>query len=381
VENFGLQDKLEINNRIFYVQTGALIEHNRILSDVFEQGLFLLSRELQIQLRKDRAGQDYEFLQQVTETVHQAVIDELESLYLIKEKLKRYRHPKSHYYLGVLFLKRNLHEEAIQEFKIAVEQDYTFADAFIALGVAYLKSRKFVTAKETFKTAMTLTGKFPDFLNYYGLSLLFLDEFDDAMAQFKEAIRINPNYLEAQFNLGVALYKSALQGANDPDAVAVPARVSIYLKQLCRLPKYDQFTWQKEFNNLLHTIRESNHSLIIPELESFQLKLVDLASDRDKIYEFYLRFLFGGKELTIEQINQYQQYFNAVNGNLKSYPDYWNDLGIYNLIKSRGLLMKAVSEFEKALALAPNFEEARKNLNAIRSHEKGFMILLRAILK
>jgi hypothetical protein len=43
--------------------------------------------------------------------------------------------------------------------------------------------------------------------------------------------------------------------------------------------------------------------------------------------------------------------------------------------------MKAVSEFEKALALAPNFEEARKNLNAIRSHEKGFMILLRAILK
>ena len=30
-----------------------------------------------------------------------------------------------------------------------------------------------------------------------------------------------PKYVEAQFNLGVALYKSALHGAHDPEAVAV----------------------------------------------------------------------------------------------------------------------------------------------------------------
>ena len=381
MENFGLHDKIEIFDREFHIHTGAMIEHNRIITEVFERGMFLLSRQYDINLRKDRIGHDYDFLSKVTENFHQNVIDELESLYLVQEKLMRYRHPKSHYYLGILFLKRNLFEESIREFKTSLEQDHSFNRAFIGLGVSYLKSRKFVTAKETFKTALNMSEKFPDFLNYYGLAHLFLDEYDEAMSLLKEAIRLNPKYVEAQFNLGVALYKSALHGAHDPEAVAVPARVSIYLKQVRDLSKYRVPMWQKEFNQLLELLRDNQHNTIIPELEQFQLKLVDLVSDREKIFEFFLRFLFGGKDLTLETINKYQSIFVANDSDTQHYPDYWNDLGTFNLIKSRGLLMKAMSEFEKALELAPGFDEAQKNLDTIRSHEKGFMILLRAILK
>lgn len=381
MDNFGLHDKIEIANREFHIHTGTLIEQNKILTEVFEKGMFLMLRELPINLRKKRQNHNYDFLSRVTEDFHHKVIEEIEALYQVEAKLAHYRHPKSHYYLGILFLKRDLFEEAIKQFKMALEQDNNYTKAMLALGIGYLKSRKFITAKETFKAAQNMSEKFPDFLNYYGLTQLFLNEFDEAMTLFKDAIKLNPNYVEAQFNLGVALYKTALKGAKDPNAVAVPARVSIYLKQVRDLPKYRVPHWNRAFNQLIGLVKDNVHSVIIPELEQFQLKLVDLMYDREKIYEFYLRFLFGGKELDVEVIDNYEEDFVAEDTGLKHYPDYWNDLGTFKLIKSRGLFLKAMDEFEKSLQLAPNFEDARHNLKMIKSHEKGFMILLRAILK
>lgn len=381
MENFGLHDKIEIYNREFHIHTGALVEHRKIISEVFEKGMFLISREHPVDLRREVAQVDYDFLNAITEKFHQSVIAELEAIYQIEAKLKRYRHPKSHYYLGILFLKKNLYPEAINQFKTALEQDGNFMKAYMGLGVSYLKSRKFVPALKVFQKAMSANEKYPDFLNYYGLAYLFLDDFDHSISMFKEAIRLNPNYVEAQFNLGVSLYKSALQGAKDPEAVAVPARVFIYLKQVRDLPKYRLPHWQKEFNQLLELLKENNHKIILPQLEQFQLRLVDVLSDREKIYEFYLRFLFGGKELSLETIEKYEQYFFSSSDDHTHYPDYWNDLGTFHLIKSRGLYLKAMADFEKAIALAPTFEDAQHNLKMVKSHDKGFLILLRAILK
>lgn len=381
MENFGLHDKIEIYNREFHIHTGALIEHRKIISEVFEKGMFLISREHPVDLRREVAQVDYDFLNAITEKFHQSVIAELEAIYQIEAKLKRYRHPKSHYYLGILFLKKNLYPEAINQFKTALEQDGNFMKAYMGLGVSYLKSRKFVPALKVFQKAMSANEKYPDFLNYYGLAYLFLDDFDHSISMFKEAIRLNPNYVEAQFNLGVSLYKSALQGAKDPEAVAVPARVFIYLKQVRDLPKYRLPHWQKEFNQLLELLKENNHKIILPQLEQFQLRLVDVLSDREKIYEFYLRFLFGGKELSLETIEKYEQYFFSSSDDHTHYPDYWNDLGTFHLIKSHGLYLKAMADFEKAIALAPTFEDAQHNLKMVKSHDKGFLILLRAILK
>lgn len=381
MENFGLHDKIEIYNREFHIHTGALIEHRKIISEVFEKGMFLISREHPVDLRRDVPQVDYDFLNAITEKFHQSVIAELEAVYQIEAKLKRYRHPKSHYYLGILFLKKNLYAEAINQFKTALEQDGNFLKAYMGLGVSYLKSRKFIPALKVFQKAMSTNEKYPDFLNYYGLAYLFLDDFDHSISMFKEAIRLNPNYVEAQFNLGVSLYKSALQGAKDPEAVAVPARVSIYLKQVRDIPKYRIPHWQKEFNQLLELLKDNNHKMILPQLEQFQLRLVDVLSDREKIYEFYLRFLFGGKELSLETIEKYEQYFFSSSDDHTYYPDYWNDLGTFHLIKSRGLYLKAMTDFEKAIALAPTFEDAQHNLKMVKSHDKGFLILLRAILK
>jgi tetratricopeptide (TPR) repeat protein len=382
VEDIGLHNKLEITDREFHIHTGTLIEQQKIISEVFERGMFLISREIDMDVRSDNIKLfDYDFLNSVTQEFHQQVIDEIGSLYQIEEKLRKFRHPKSHYRLGVLFLKRNLYNEGIQQFKLAIELEKDFTKALIGLGISYLKTGKFKESLETFGSIESQTDNYPDVINYHGLAQLFLGEYDKAMSLFKDAIQLNPKYAECQFNLGIALYKSALDGVKDPKAVAVPARVSIYLKEVQGIQKYRGIYWEKDFNQLHELLKDNNHKVIMPQLERFQLKLVDIAAEKDKIYEFYLRFLFGGRDIDSGMINIYQGFFeNNATAN-KKYPDYWNDRGIFNLIKSRSLYLNAINEFEKAIELSPNFTEAKKNLEKIISNEKGFMILLRAILK
>lgn len=379
--NFGIHDKIEIENREFHVHTGTIVENRKIVSEVFERGLFLISREYSLDLRSETQKVDYDYLNSITQDFHYRVIEELEALYSIEAKLMRFRHPRSHYHLGVLFLKRNLYPEAIRQFEIAIQQQEKYIEAHLGLGISYLKARQFQKALQTFQETLSFSEKYPDLLNFSGLVYLFLSDYDRAMSLFKEAIELNPNYVECQFNLGVALYKSALAGAKDPKAVAVPARVSIYLKQVRDLEKYRDDYWQKEFNQLLELLKDNNHEIILPQLEELQLKLVDMVTDKEKIYEFYLRFLFGGKELSLDTIDKYERYFGDNTLKNNRYPDFWNDFGTFNLIKSRALYLKAISEFERALELASDYHEAKTNLEKIKSNEKGFLILLRAILK
>ncbi len=380
-ENIGVYDTIEIEGREFHITTGTLLEDRRIITEVFERGMFLISREYSLDLRSETKQLNYDFLNYVTQEFHYRVIEELEALYTIETKLSRYRHPKSFYHLGLLFLKRNLYPEAIRQFEKAIQFDKRYLEAYMGLGVSYLKSRQFDEALRTFQNTLNFNERYPDLLNFFGLAYLFKGDYERSMSLFKEAIQLNPNYIECQFNFGVALYKSALDGVKDPRAVAVPARVSIYLKQVRDLEKYKSESWQKQFNQVLDLLKDNNHEIIIPQLEELQLRLVDVVTDKEKKFEFYLRFLFGGKEMDLETIEKYEPYFVNGVGKTNRYPDFWNDLGTFNLIKSRALYLKAMSDFERALDLASDYDEARKNLEKIKSNEKGFLILLRAILK
>ncbi|MCB0314777.1 MAG: hypothetical protein KDH84_16220, partial [Calditrichaeota bacterium] len=75
-----------------------------------------------------------------------------------------------HYYLGILFLRRNLFEEAVHQFTTSIDQDNNFMRAYMGLGISYLKSRQFSTAMATFQKALSMSEKYPDFLNYHGLA-------------------------------------------------------------------------------------------------------------------------------------------------------------------------------------------------------------------
>ena len=51
------------------------------------------------------------------------------------------------------------------------------------------------------------------------------------------------------------------------------------------------------------------------------------------------------------------------------------------MIQGRNLLLRAKEEFKNALDINPKFEKADKNLKLVENDGRGFLILLRALLK
>ena len=120
---------------------------------------------------------------------------------------------------------------------------------------------------------------------------------------------------------------------------------------------------------------------IIQALFDLQIKMIgsnDLNVDMDM---FFLRFMYGGKELTRNAINIYERIISTGSKNYEGFADYWNDLAIMHLIQCRDSFVKAINDFETSLKINPNYGEANDALELIKRGKKGFLILLRAVLK
>ena len=91
--------------------------------------------------------------------------------------------------------------------------------------------------------------------------------------------------------------------------------------------------------------------------------------------------MYGGKGLDGETIKRFEHRLNIALEGTPDYADIWNNLGVIHLIQCRNLFLQALTEFNRALELNPDFEKAIKNKKLVENDGKEFLILLRAILK
>ena len=210
---------------------------------------------------------------------------------------------------------------------------------------------------------------------------MFVVDYRTAIGVLQKVIAVKPDFNEAHFNLGVALFLSTLDESAIEERVIVPSRVVRYLRILRSLERYKESEWQDAFQSLEETINRKKLSEILPALQQIQIKLIVRQKINVLIESFYLKFMYGGRELTLGELELYEGRFrNHLEAN-KKFADYWNALGILHIIQCRIYYLKAFEEIEKAVSLNDNYKEAKQNLELIRNNKKGFLILLRAILK
>jgi GWxTD domain-containing protein len=108
--------------------------------------------------------------------------------------------------VGISQLEEGDVENAINTFRKVLELNPNHAGAHSTLGYIYLSNNNIDLARASFKRALEIAPEMPTALNGMGLVLARAGETrQQALEDFRTARRLDPDYLEAGYNLGVTL--------------------------------------------------------------------------------------------------------------------------------------------------------------------------------
>ena len=381
MKGFGFQDAIRIENREFRIHTGCEPDKKRILCEVFEEGRFVYSLMDSYDVRPPQTDSIQEvYLKNVTSELHQTVMDEVSVLFYAFEKLKKIKDGQPHYRLGKLFLARNFFEEAVACFQNAIRLKPDYIRAYQQLAITYLKMEKPDDAVETCNTVLELHPDFPDILDLLAVVYTHMGLYEKAKDALQKAIQIKPDYLESQFNLGTVLFLSTL--SDEDENIVIPVRIMRMINQIREQEAYQDEIWQNRFEELEETIKSRVKNDIVTMLLQFQIYFIMAKDTVGSSLDFFLiKFMFGGKEIDQEEMEHYEKRISSEASRHEGFADYWNEMGVVHLIQCRDYFLKAMNEFEQAVRINPKYTDAKQNHDLIKNNKKGFLILLRAILK
>lgn len=375
METIGLNSEVVAGGKKFHVQTQFLESNEKIISNIFDDGKVILTRDIAIGSRLSARE-----LKAQAEQLHQAMISDLELLYFISEKVRTVRHAQSNNKLGLAFLRRNLFDEAVAEFERAIEIEPTLTEAYLNWGRTYLQQKKYADAIAIFVRALQQNPDYADLHNYLGYAYFRNHQLAEAATAIKFALEKNPKYVEAVFNLSLVLLQSVIAGLETLDENTAAERLDRVKEFLSSI--VDQRDYYKT-DYLEQAIAKLSEDHLTEAMQALEMADADRPSPRDLDYEseFYLKFMFGGKGKDDEFIREYAQTLKQAVASHPNYADLRNNLGIAYLIQCRNLFLNALEEFREAIRINPDYKKAEKNLKLAENDGKGFLILLRAILK
>ncbi|MDZ7374647.1 MAG: tetratricopeptide repeat protein [candidate division KSB1 bacterium] len=371
----GLHSEIEFGERKLLIESSFYPEQRTIVSNVFDDGHLVEKREWALSADLP----DHELSERLEEC-HRRMTAEYEILEYIQKKIRTVSHPPSNNRLGLVFLAKGLYREALREFTVAIKGDPGKAEYYGNLARALLALGRPEDALSAVDEGLERGPNFADLHNLRGLVLLRLDRHADAVKAFQEAVQYNPSYGEAHLNLALSLLATVRQNMEHPDLPPVLTRIRKALASVKQAVEASPVLDPAEAEPVFEAVKLQDLARAERLIEALRAKL---PSPESLLYdhEFYLQFMYGGKGKDEEALQTYIQWLQEELQAHPEYPDLHNNLGVAYLIAARNLFTKAIDEFREALRINPNFERAAKNLRLAQNDGKGFLILLRAVLK
>lgn len=374
MENIGLNNDISVGGKTFHVQTSYSKPHEHILSNVFQNGQVIDSRK--VSLGSDLLSED---VTRRMNEIHREMMTEMEALYYIAEKVKTVSHAQSAIRLGLLFLNKNLLEDSIEQFHLALDIDPDVSGVYAYLGKALILSKQYEQAIEILTKGANLAPDFADVQNHLGVAHRFTNDFDRALHHFETALKLNPDYTEAHFNLGLTLLSEHVNRSGDGGSFEedlADRAVEAFTFVAEKVADEDNTS----IKNAIDLILQNAYHEALEKLNGIRLQ--DIFNHFFNFEnEFYLKFMYGGKGKDDGFIADYVNNLKEIIADYPDFADLRNALGTAYLIQCRNLFLKSLEEFRTALKINPEFKKADKNLKLAENDGKGFLILLRAILK
>jgi arylsulfatase A-like enzyme/Flp pilus assembly protein TadD len=121
--------------------------------------------------------------------------------------------PENFNFLGVAYFKKGNAAKAMENYRKALELDNNYASVFNNIGSVYLAlylaskkkdERVYGLAMENFNRALEIDPRLFAAYNGRGAAYKFKNQVEKAIDDWKKTIEINPNYIDAYFNIGIS---------------------------------------------------------------------------------------------------------------------------------------------------------------------------------
>lgn len=109
---------------------------------------------------------------------------------------------QAHVDLGWALLENNKFNDAVNEYKNAVNIDKNFFPAYFNLGLAYMQVKKYDLAVEAFKKALAIQPKSPQAKLNLGIVYNEIGKYDAALKELKDAYEMNRGSTDIIYEIG-----------------------------------------------------------------------------------------------------------------------------------------------------------------------------------
>ena len=382
MSDIGFNDNVQVYGRKFHVQTATQKSKGTASCEVFEEGRLINKNYINFE-RRSAADEELmeKRIRKIVETTHDETIAELQLMFTIADKIEALGHASSHVKMGLLFVRNNLMQDAIDQFNKAIKINPKEINAYNNLGLCYIKMLDYPVAVKVLQNALKIEDGYADVHHNLGLAYYYERQHYKGLDHIQKALRINPDYSVARYNQAILYLDSILKDKNDKQLPPANIRIERAMQQLKTLVQNDLRGMPEVYEKVQKLTESGDIEGAVKFLQSALEKVF-----QDELYSliginFYLRFMYGGRSLTKRSLKKIEQdLINSIE--MKGdYADLWNNLGIIHLIQCRNIFLQALSEFNKALEINPAFEKALKNKKLVENDGKEFLMLLRAILK
>jgi tetratricopeptide (TPR) repeat protein len=373
----GLNSDLCVGKRKLHLQTTFQEDARTVLAQIFDNGQLLGKRQTVIEENVPAENLNDEVSQ-----LHDIVLSDIELLLVVAQKTKSSKDIASIKKVGSLLLENGFYDEAIEQFQALKKLDKNNTFCFTENGKALLNKGEYVKAIENFSSAIELNPNYPDLYLLAAEAFWANEEYENAIKQLLKAIDINPEYHQAYYIMGLYLLESTIVLPKGQELLPPIERIkqaADHLKMATGLSdQYNKELLTAGFEGLddraqVNKALESFKDAIPKETAQFSYTSINS--------EFYLKFLFAGLDKDINALNNYINSIKHTLSKHSNYADLHLGLGNAYLIKAWHFFAKAIKEYKDSIEINPTFVKANKSLKLAENEGRGFLLLLRAILK
>ncbi len=369
-----INENIHAPGRNLHLQTHYDEARQKIAADLFDGGRLLAQKHRAI--NPDQSG---ESIESFVDKYHSQCMRDIEMIYTISARVKTVRHALSLTTLGKQFLYWNLLDEAVSELELALQYDPRYKEAYLHLTEAFLRRGGLSEAIETANNGIQCGADYPDLWQKLGRAYLEGGQYKKAGQAFQTAVSKNSNYTEAL--LGMAITRLRIYDPQDDAAEWVInekalGQIRVIINRILTDKRFDH-------TSLEAALRFLHGRQFVRTLEQLEVCFNNVPVEPDLHFHdaFYLNFMYGESGRDEDQINTYVERLERLTIQYPKYADLRNKLGIAYLIQCRQLFNKALKQFKHAIQINSNYDRAKRHLKLAQNEGKGFLLLLRAILK